>query len=461
MRSVELFALAWRNLMRRKSRTFLTVLSVVIGAVAIILMLSFGYGMQETQRQQIAQFSQMNAISVNPTADPSNERARQGLIGEREVKKIEGIEHVKAVLPTMYVPFNLEFKNHRTMSMFGSTYAIDFSRLDPTTMTFESGSLPVSTKNHPYLVGNAVTLHEFDIHTGEGDLIRGENWDQYDIRMKPEDYGMLGQGSSLTGGQNKGLKLTFGGQFKSSDLLLPGAFYISLDTYDELVKMEEQLQADNPELAMNPFDSMMPSVPSETDNTQSKKKRKRERYYDQLVVTVDDLNNTSMVVDQINEMGLNASANSEMIDSQMEAFKIIELIFGGIGSIALLVSAIGIANTMLMSIHERTREIGVMKVIGAQVSDIRRMFLIEAMLIALIGGVLGILVSFGLSALINTVAKSFMSEMQAFDLEYISYIPLWLPIVAFFFSGLIGLLAGSLPARRATKISAIEAIRTE
>lgn len=141
--------------------------------------------------------------------------------------------------------------------------------------------------------------------------------------------------------------------------------------------------------------------------------------------------------------------------------RVVRWIFAGIGSISLLISAIGIANTMLMSIHERTREIGVMKVIGAQIGDIRLIFLVESMLIGIIGGIIGVLFSYLFSFGINHFfAQSMLGD--GYDIEQkISLIPFWLPFAAFGFSALIGLVAGYLPAKRATQISAIEAIRTE
>lgn len=97
MRNSELFQLARRNLLRRKSRTALTVLSVVIGAVAIILMLSFGYGLEKNQRRQMAQFAQMNAITVTPSGDRAVEEGKstRGLIRDREIERIREIANVK------------------------------------------------------------------------------------------------------------------------------------------------------------------------------------------------------------------------------------------------------------------------------------------------------------------------------------------------------------------------------
>ena len=114
-----------------------------------------------------------------------------------------------------------------------------------------------------------------------------------------------------------------------------------------------------------------------------------------------------------------------------------------------------------MSIQERTKEIGVMKVIGAQIKYIRRMFLFEAMSISIIGGIIGVIISFGSSILINNFYQNNFQEFTppgAF--KGISYLPIWLPVLALVFSAFIGLVSGYLPAKKATKLSAIEAIRT-
>ena len=135
--------------------------------------------------------------------------------------------------------------------------------------------------------------------------------------------------------------------------------------------------------------------------------------------------------------------------------KIIQAVLGGIGSITLLVAAIGIINTMIMSIYERTKEIGIMKVIGATFGDIRLMFLTEAGLIGLMGGVIGILLSFGISHLLNQVGAAYLDGY----LTTISLIPPWLVLFAVAFSIMIGLVAGIYPANQAVKLSPIEAIR--
>jgi putative ABC transport system permease protein len=140
---------------------------------------------------------------------------------------------------------------------------------------------------------------------------------------------------------------------------------------------------------------------------------------------------------------------------------LIQAILGGLGAVPLFVAAIGITNTMVMSIYERTKEIGVMKVIGAQLKDIKRLFLFEAAMIGLFGGVLGIGISYGISAIINTVLSGMNGDTGYYGPQLLSDIPAWLAISGMSFSTVIGLIAGYYPAVRATKLSALEAIRTE
>jgi ABC-type antimicrobial peptide transport system permease subunit len=124
--------------------------------------------------------------------------------------------------------------------------------------------------------------------------------------------------------------------------------------------------------------------------------------------------------------------------------------------VAFLVAAIGIANTMMMSTYERTKEIGVMKVLGCDMRDIQKLFLAEAGFIGLIGGIVGLGLTCGVSALINHFAVS-MGGMKG----NISVIPWWLALAAVAFSTLMGMVAGYFPARRAMKLSPLAAIHTE
>ena len=148
-------------------------------------------------------------------------------------------------------------------------------------------------------------------------------------------------------------------------------------------------------------------------------------------------------------------SNIEWIESTQKQYANIQAMLGGIGAVSLLVAAIGITNTMMMSIYERTKEIGVMKVLGCDMRNIQGMFLVEAAYIGFIGGVIGLLLSYGISGVINRVvaAGGNMSEL--------SYIPPWLAGAAIIFAVVIGMVAGFFPSRRAMKLSPLAAIRNE
>ena len=148
-----------------------------------------------------------------------------------------------------------------------------------------------------------------------------------------------------------------------------------------------------------------------------------------------------------------------------------QMIFGGIAAVSLLVAAINIINTMTMAIYERTREIGVMKVLGCELGNIRTMFLLESSTIGFIGGLIGL----GISLIASFVLNNLSTLGQGLDLSglmgggyymgggggTISIIPPWLMLAALVFATLVGLVAGILPANKAVKISALEAIRHE
>ena len=141
--------------------------------------------------------------------------------------------------------------------------------------------------------------------------------------------------------------------------------------------------------------------------------------------------------------------------------QVFQLALGGIGAITLLVAAIGIINTMTMSIYERTKEIAIMKVIGATFTDIRLLFLTEAGMIGLFGGLMGLIFSYTLSFVINQLSGDFMGNyMGTGEALHLSVIPWWLALFAIGFSIMIGLLAGVYPANRAVKLSPIEAMRS-
>ncbi len=183
--------------------------------------------------------------------------------------------------------------------------------------------------------------------------------------------------------------------------------------------------------------------------------------YEEVWVSVDDVDNVATVQQQIKDMGYTTYSMADSLDSIKEVSNMLQLILGGIGAVSLLVSAIGIANTMVMSIYERTKEIGVMKVLGCLVTDIRKIFLFEATIIGFCGGMVGIGLSYLVSHLLNKYAPQIGEMIGMSSTSTISIIPLWLSAGAVVFAMLVGIVSGLYPAKKATKIKPLEAIRSE
>lgn len=181
--------------------------------------------------------------------------------------------------------------------------------------------------------------------------------------------------------------------------------------------------------------------------------------YDRAMVFVDDMANVTDVQQMITDMGYEANSQMQWIEQSQQTYDVIQLVLGGIGAISLFVAAIGIANTMMMSIYERTKEIGVIKVLGCDMGNIRNMFLMESGFIGFMGGVVGLIISYTVSYVMNNYLG--IGQIMMGIEGDISRIPLWLSASAVVFAILVGMVAGFFPSLRAMRLSPLAAIRNE
>ena len=182
------------------------------------------------------------------------------------------------------------------------------------------------------------------------------------------------------------------------------------------------------------------------------------RQYQSAVVKVQSAQATQDVQEQVKKMGFQAFSLNDALQGAKRAFIILDIVLSLIGSIALAVSSLGIVNTMVMSILERTREIGIMKAIGGSDGDIRRIFLIEASAIGLFGGLMGVVLGWLVGRIINIGANIYIQQQGGTPGNLFS-LPVWLIGGAIGFSIVVSLLAGSYPAARAARLDPIQALR--
>ncbi|HEX3248003.1 MAG TPA: FtsX-like permease family protein [Pyrinomonadaceae bacterium] len=181
--------------------------------------------------------------------------------------------------------------------------------------------------------------------------------------------------------------------------------------------------------------------------------------YDTAVVRVSDPVQLTEVRQKITQLGFGSFSIVDELDQIRTVFLIIDSVLGLLGGISLLVASFGIANTMIMSILERTREIGIMKAIGAEDREIKWIFFVEAAVIGVIGGVAGVLLAWGIDALANRLAYRFILKPQGASFIDFFNLPLYLSVGAIVFALVVSILAALYPASRAARIDPVRALR--
>jgi putative ABC transport system permease protein len=183
--------------------------------------------------------------------------------------------------------------------------------------------------------------------------------------------------------------------------------------------------------------------------------------YDELTIEAASLNDAVQIVEVLEARGFEVQSLQTMLDMVNKGMVIMQTMLGSIGGLALLVASLGIANTMIMAVYERTREIGILKAIGASPGDIRVLFMAEAALIGLLGGVVGTIIGWLLGLGLNRAILAFLAWKEIPVEGTFFVVTAWLVLLALAFATVVGLLAGLYPAARAARLEPLEALRYE
>ena len=453
MRITDLFALGSRNLWRRKLRTLLTIVGVMVGTTAIVTMISLGIGMNVSLDAMISQLGDLTVITLNEYAyivdDNGNYYDGQNTLNDELVEKIKALDGVVAVMPQLQnyrysfkVTANKRFENYATI------VGVDPAVLPYFGYEIDSGEMPEPGDKNFVLFG-AETLYNF---YNPNKVIRDWYKEYYneDGTRKPPKVDVHSAKLEVFGiywdpktGEQKILKkhrLNTVGVLKLDEQNWETSYniYMHIDLVRDMILEQEKI--------------------AKVKATESEAYK-----YNTIKVKTASIKDAERVQEEIKKMGVMTYGLSDYRKQMQKQQAATQYILAGIGAMSLFVAAIGIANTMIMSIYERTREIGVMKVLGCPLSAIRGMFLYEASMIGFIGGIIGIGLSFGVSYMFNNVEafKLALGGGMYGTQTALSIIPPWLVLLAIVFSTMVGLVSGYLPARRATKVSALEAIRND
>ena len=459
-------SLSARNLLRRKGRTALTLVGVVIGTCMVVLMISLGIAQTKTNEEMLQSWGDLTQVQIYGYGMMMGSDGKPLYLDDAAIANIKQIPHVAAATPYAQAN-NLEGeitagRNGRYTSDIYNLIGIDPTALEPMGFALQSGSWPTNTPASEkatklqVLVGSSTGYNFQDSRKSYNSPKRYRYEGQTDANGKelPPFVDIDKDKMTLT------IKTGEGSTEKSRSWELEIVGVLEPDgakgywTQSGIVLRIQDMK-------------MLQKIYNDMTKTKEESKS-----YDEVYVKVDDLSNVTDVETAIHDLGFTNtySMNQQREEMQKQVMNS-QMIFGGIAAVSLLVAAINIINTMTMAIYERTREIGVMKVLGCELGNIRTMFLLESSTIGFIGGLIGV----GISLIASFVLNNLSTLGQGLDLSglmgggyymgggggTISIIPPWLMLAALVFATLVGLVAGILPANKAVKISALEAIRHE
>ena len=436
MRFFDLLTMSVNNLRRRKLRTVLTVLGVIIGTASIVVMVSLGIGLKEMTVEQYSSYGSLNRIEVMSSNGWGGSGDEDSFITDETLKQFEKVAHVESVSPVLRTYVNMKQGIYTS-----GTSMIGVSRSVLEEIPLGKGRLPdPNAKTMELVVGNMIPRDFYNSKTGKGYWDTGE---MPDVDLYNDDFFITFENYGSSNGKQKKYVFPVCGMVQGDENTYGEYSYGIYVDVEQLKTQLKRVYRKNP-------------IPGQPTN----KKGKPYNYfiYDTAYVFVDEMDHVLDVQSKITEMGYQAYSNMQWLEQAQEQTDMIQAALGGIGAVSMFVAAISIANTMMMSIYERTKEIGVLKVLGCSLGSIRNMFLIEAGFIGFMGGTFGIALSYGISELVNKFLASGLMGGQSGD---ISRIPPWLTGVAIVFAVVIGMLAGLFPALRAMKLSPLAAIRNE
>lgn len=428
----EIVLLAYRNIKRQEVRTFLTVMGVAVGIASVILFISIGVGIKGVVMHSFGNVG--NDLMVTPKYTPNSNIK---YLSSDDINKIKTIEGVEAVLPRETGFALLEYSGRKE---FVSVIGVEPSMEKRYGVKMAKGRFLRDSDHYVAVLGaketsikNTVTQHQNETYQEQKEE-RSFTYSKIPARSEGVTIDIL---RPIT------LKFPTGTarRFRISGVLKEGGM--------------------SGTIFANPDDAVI--IPLKTMNAIMGKNKNE---FSILIVKIKSQSDVDEISREIkNNLDVNVMSLKSILGAIGSFFKVVEVVFLAIGSIALIVAGFGIMNTMLMSVLERTREIGVLKSIGAKRSHIIQIFLAESALIGLFGGILGVIFGIIGSISMNIIAKfalvslAKMPAEKVAELPAITQIPLWLILFALCFSVIISVAFGLYPAIKASKLSPVEALR--
>ena len=444
MKILDLVRLILGNLSRRKARVALTAIGVVIGTAAVVILVSLAIGLQRNANEQLYGIGDLTQIQVMPAYDmeggpgmvvqvgggsgrPGEPQAAR-LLTNSALEELRAIPGVESVIPREYLMTGVMVKYQK---LEGGVNVIGVDTADLADLGLEAIEGGTELGRNTVVIGALVPNNFYDPRIRPGQ----------EPPPPPQLYGQQIQVTVIKwdaeGNEiRKNLSMRVSGVLTETRGESDWTVYFPLDQIKVL-----------------------------NEWAQGRRINYNKEGYSQVVVKVEEVEQVLDISEQITEMGFQAFTPQSFVQGINNFYVILQFIFGGVGAIALLVAAIGIANTMAMSILERTREIGLMKAVGATNRDVLAIFLGEAAGIGFLGGLGGVIIGWLAGQGINVIAIVYLanqaSQQGGMPPSVAVYTPFWLPLFALIFSTIIGMISGLYPALRAATMIPVVALKYE
>jgi len=392
---IDYFLMATNSIRHRKLRSWLTVIGIIIGVAAIISLMTVSRSLESTIESQFEQFG-ANRIIISPKGFQGPGTSSEGLTID-DVETVEKISGFEYVVPGIFLSTEVKYKKEVGFTLVSGIPVENFEGffLDSGT-ELEEGRFIKEGDKYDAIVGSRVMKDMFDSTLRLGNK----------IEIRGKEFKIVGVLKEIGNSQD------------DSQINIP------LETAREIFNKPDDVDAIIAQV------KTASDIPQLQEKVEKELERKRDDTNFQVVTA-------TQILEQINEV-----------------LGVMQFVLVGIAAISLVVGAIGIMNSMYTSVLERTKDIGIMKAIGARNSDILQIFLIESGLIGLVGGIFGIALGTGMAVIIGQLS------VNAGFLLLINIEPLIL-IFGLLFAFVVGVLSGILPAYQASKLRPVDALRYE
>ena len=421
MKLRDLLATASGNLTRHRVRAALTTIGVMVGILTIVTMVSLGIGVQREMGKTFSSVG-LETLELRPVTedvsdfDPFGQAIRVKLLTQALVNELRAREDVVSVTPHLGLPRGMSL----SLRMDGQQI-----RVDPLTPGLLDIPGPFSTppkvlagEGHPPEEGGGLVV-------SDGILSR--------LGYEGEEMtALVGRVVEIVLHAPRGESRTFRFEITGIDDRRAGNVGLSLPDRLDMLKW----WYDDPDYLAH-------------------------RGYDEVYVRAKSLNDATRILERVSDLGYKVQSLKMMLDMANRGMIIVQTMLGSVGGLALLVASLGIANTMIMAVYERTKEIGILKAVGAAPGQIRALFVVEASLIGLAGGIIGTILGWLLGKLLNWLIPVIFRWQDVTMQGTFFQVSWWLVAGALAFATLVGLLAGLYPAARAARLAPLDALRYE